>query len=346
MKRIITFSDGTWNDPGEEDGGVPAPTNVCKISNMIAAADAAGNAQVHQYFEGVGVAGNFFQKLDGGVTGAGLDQEIMDAYKFIVSNYEPGDLNYLFGFSRGAYTARSLAGFIVNCGILKPENVGMIQQAYNLYRGRDADSTPWSAEAQQFRDNYSYPPAVYFIGVWDTVGALGIPIGIFESIDAAKYQFHDVQLSSQVPYAYHAMAVDEHRKIFDVTLWHRSDTAIANNVQQTIEQVWFAGAHRNVGGGYADVGLSDNTLQWMVEKAQGAGLVFNEPPGTYKIDPVNGVLVNSLDFGYDVLQGFKTFYRVIDLQNQDFNPEAVSQSVYDRINGGVGYNPPNVPPNA
>jgi uncharacterized protein (DUF2235 family) len=105
MKRIITFSDGTWNDPTEKGSdGKPIPTNVCTISNMIADKDDAGDKQVHMYFPGVGTSGNFFEKLDGGLAGAGIDQEIMDAYTFIVKNYEPGDLNYLFGFSRGAYT--------------------------------------------------------------------------------------------------------------------------------------------------------------------------------------------------------------------------------------------------
>ncbi|MDB5136904.1 MAG: hypothetical protein JWP37_3507 [Mucilaginibacter sp.] len=340
MKRIITCSDGTWNDPEEKDEGQLAPTNVYIISNLLANRDAAANTQVIHYHSGVGTTGGVLQKLNGGITGAGLDADIIDAYTFIVRNYEVGDLNYLFGFSRGAYTARSLAGFIVNCGILKLENISKINDAYALYRDRDPNSAPWTAQAQAFRNTYSYPPAVQFIGVWDTVGALGIPLEIFESIDADKYKFHDTQLSSQVPFAYHALAADEHRQIFDATLWQHNDTAAADN--QTIEQVWFAGAHRNVGGGYKDTGLSDYTLQWMVDKAKGTGLCFNETPDTYNTDVVDGALINSDTLPWKILEHFEPFSRSISVDDQ----QSVSPTIYQRIDGNSEYIPNiHLPPN-
>ncbi|GAM09589.1 hypothetical protein OR1_01869 [Geobacter sp. OR-1] len=152
--------------------------------------------------------------------------------------------------------------------------------AYQLYRNRDGSSD--TDFAKQFRASYAHDGIkIKFLGVWDTVGALGIPFKVFESFNAEHYQFHDQELSGIVENAYHAVAIDEHRENYDVTLWNPRQ-----KVNQQLEQVWFVGAHADVGGGYEvkDHPIADAALAWMQEKAKlgDKGLVIN------KIQPVNG----------------------------------------------------------
>src|SRR3954471_3120072 len=176
MKRIITCSDGTWNKPGVLDRGVQVLTNVEKIYYLIPATDEHGIRQVKYYDEGVGTGYSWKDKFWGGATGEGIDKNIKDAYKFIMWNFEPGDEIYLFGFSRGAYTARSVAGFIRNCGILKPEYLHLLDEAYELYRDKTELTSPSSDFMMSFKERYSFQPRIKFIGVWDTVGCLGISL--------------------------------------------------------------------------------------------------------------------------------------------------------------------------
>lgn len=276
MKKIIVCCDGTWNKPGIKDQGKPVKTNVQKIYEAIN----SGTPEVPQlkyYGQGVGTGFTLGDMLLGGSTGLGIDANIMNAYKFLMWNYEPGDHIYLFGFSRGAYTVRSLAGFIRNCGIMQPSYLHLILEAYNLYRDRSSITHPDSDLMKSFKRTYGISQQetfIHFIGVWDTVGALGIPLKWFDILNR-QYQFHDVTISSQIRYAYHALAVDEKRKTFTPTLWQLSPKAIEDG-EQVSEQVWFPGVHSNVGGGYADSGLSDIALQWMIDKAHNTGLEFDK----------------------------------------------------------------------
>ena len=280
MKRIITCSDGTWNKPGNTDRGKPIETNVEKMYQCICAQDTANGAAVRQvklYDEGVGSGITWKDKLLGGISGAGIDKNIKDMYTFLVLNYEPGDEIFLFGFSRGAYTARSIAGLIRNCGILKPGFLSLIDKAYDLYRDRNEYSAPDSDLMVAFRKNYTWENVtpIKFIGVWDTVGSLGIPLPWYKLWNRKKYKFHDVKLGSTVQHACHALAIDERRKLFLPTLWQKSDTVKNDPThKQCMEQRWFAGAHSNVGGGYADTGLSDLALKWLSQKANEAGLCY------------------------------------------------------------------------
>ena len=277
MKRIIICCDGTWNKPGNRDRGKMVKTNVQKIYESIN----EGTAEVPQvkfYGQGVGTGFSFRNHFLGGATGLGIDENIQDAYKFLMWNYSQGDQIYLFGFSRGAYTVRSLAGFIRNCGIMKPEYLHLISEAYHLYRDRTSLTHPDSDLMKAFKKSYgidSDETILRFMGVWDTVGALGIPLKLFGASNK-KFEFHDVTLSSKIEYAYHALAIDEKRKIFRPALWEISDNAIKTPGVQTSEQVWFSGVHSNVGGGYEDAGLSDITLEWMIDKAANTGLEFDE----------------------------------------------------------------------
>jgi len=276
MKRIITCNDGTWNKPNTVDDGAGVMTNVEKIYKCITPSDRNGIQQLKFYDEGVGTGPGFWNKLVGGVTGAGIDKNIKDTYKFLMWNYEPGDEIYLFGFSRGAYTARSLGGLIRNCGILRPENLHLVDEAYELYRDRTILAHPNSDAMVSFRRQYSYngngETQMRCIGVWDTVGALGIPLRFFQLSNKERYKFHDVTLSDWVKNAFHALAIDERRKTFSPTLWETSKTMPQDN---RMEQVWFSGVHSNIGGGYKQNGLSDITLEWMMKKTAQLGLHFN-----------------------------------------------------------------------
>lgn len=275
MKRLIVCCDGTWNQADQARDGDPCPTNVLSIACRIAKRDPGDTtvSQVLFYDQGVGT-GNALDRFSGGAFGRGLADNIFDAYRFLVANYERGDQIFLLGFSRGAFTARSLAGLIRTCGILKRTSVRSYAEALQVYQTR-GEGGPDHDRALDFRRAHSIVGGdelpIWFIGVWDTVGALGIPLRGLRGLTRRKYQFHDVELSSRVRHAYHALAIDERRAPFEPTLWVKQ-TAEAG---QTVEQRWFCGAHSDVGGGYAERGLSDRALEWMIEKAEGAGLRFD-----------------------------------------------------------------------
>lgn len=332
MKRIITCSDGTWNRPNTTDQGRPVRTNVQKIFDFIRKRDDQGALQIKYYDEGVGAEGNWLTRTFDGATGKGIDENIMDAYKFIVWNFEPGDEIYLFGFSRGAYTARSLAGLIRKCGIIKKSDLNLLDKVYDLYRIRK--ERPDMESAKKFRNDNSYEIVrIKFIGVWDTVGALGIPLQAFQWFNKKKYTFYDTTLSSIIEHAYHAVSVDEKRSNFRPTLWEKSKNTTARSFQQTLEQRWFAGVHSNVGGGYPDEGLADITLKWMIEKAQTAGLAFdNELVISDVKGKVEGRLYNSKEGIFAFLPSFV----------RPITTGIIDPSVCERIEKVAGYMPLNV----
>jgi hypothetical protein len=156
-----------------------------------------------------------------------------------------------------------------NSGLLRREHGDRLDTAYQLYRSRRPDTHPREREAVLFRRTFAHEAPIHFIGVWDSVGALGVPIQITGLINR-RLQFHDTELSSKIRFAYQALAIDERRRFFSPALW----TTKAPAADQTLEQVWFIGAHSNVGGGYPDQGLSDLASLWMAEKAQACGLAL------------------------------------------------------------------------
>ncbi|HEX3433079.1 MAG TPA: DUF2235 domain-containing protein [Solirubrobacteraceae bacterium] len=278
-KNLIVCCDGTWNDPDEQHDHEARPTNVAKFALTLASDfEGDGAAQPRQlvhYEKGVGTSAR--ERLIGGGFGYGLSRNIRNGYRFLAEYYDPGDRVYLFGFSRGAYTARSLAGLIHNCGILRKECVGQVDAAFAFYRDRTNRTRPKTIGAQLFRERYSHAGSeVYFTGVWDTVGALGIPEQIPGWKELSKvftgwkqmWGFHDTRLGPGVSFAYQALAIDEQRPPYEPTMWlkdeHASDT-------QTLEQVWFAGVHSEIGGGTIDASLSDIAFLWMLDKASKAG---------------------------------------------------------------------------
>jgi uncharacterized protein (DUF2235 family) len=274
MASIVLCCDGTWNSADQAkkklvvDGKMVEElcvTNVLKLACRVAKRRADGPLQIVYYDQGVGT-GNLADRIGGGAFGDGLESNINDAYRFLVANYEPGDSIYLFGFSRGAYTARSIAGMIRRCGILRRDAVRQYPDAKMLYRRGVMADHP---DAVKFRTDNAIEAdtPIHCVGVWDTVGALGIPLRAFGAWNQKEYQFHDTGLSRAVKFAFHALAIDEHRQPFLPTLWET-----APDPGQTVQQVWFAGAHSDVGGGYPEHGLSDLALDWMLAAAQTAGL--------------------------------------------------------------------------
>jgi hypothetical protein len=276
MKRLVICCDGTWNRPDNAH-----VTNIEKIARTIETDPVDGDPPAQQmvlYLSGVGTNGYLVDRMLGGALGLGLFENICHAYRFLALNYDPDDEIFVFGFSRGAYTARSLVGMIGCVGLLTRESLisGHLPEAVARYRRRRPDRhTFHGASDERFREVNSHDDVrVRFLGVFDTVGALGVPGAL-----GRAHQFHDVTLSPQVEHARHAMAIDEHRIKFEPALWEQRRAGVAGTAggrRQTVKQVWFEGAHSDVGGGYADSGLSDTALGWMVREAEQVGLAFDQ----------------------------------------------------------------------
>lgn len=270
-KKLAVFFDGTWNraDQHAKDGQ-PCPTNVAKLFEATLPDDNRGHPQIVHYVHGVGT--RKLERIRGGGFGYGISDNIKEGYRFLVSNYKQGDEIYIFGFSRGAYTARSLAGLIRNVGILRREKLYLVNEAYKRYKDRSEAWHPDGKNAVAFkRQNTWGDETIKFLGVFDTVGALGAPFGIILSWIVDKIfrcTFHDTKLSRIVQSAYHALAIDERRLPFVPTLMDPNKRHSAPN----FEQKWFPGVHSNVGGGYPVTGLSDLALEWMAHKAADQGL--------------------------------------------------------------------------
>jgi uncharacterized protein (DUF2235 family) len=272
-KRIIFCADGTWDDP-------ESATNVYGLFKAIP----ISSSQIAYYDDGVGSDGTPLEKLTAGAFGDGLFQKIKDGYTKIAHVYEEGDEIFLFGFSRGAYTARSLAGMIAVCGLPTGDfDDDLVNDAFQAYRNKD--------QRAAFEAKYAlFNAKIKMVGVWDTVGALGIP-AIFGGIEV-DYAFLDTTLHPDVLNAYQALAIDERRQEFPPTLWQQPAPAVPG---QVLEQVWFAGVHCDVGGGYPETSLSDITLSWMLGKAVALGLQldagfvseYGSPDGLDALDTIH-----------------------------------------------------------
>lgn len=269
MKRLIICCDGTW-----QTLTTPAPTNVFKIAQLVKPMAHDGTPQLSYYQPGLGTEHGEFDRITDGIFGWGIDTAIQEAYRFLCFNYEAGDEIYLFGFSRGAYTVRSLAGFLYCAGLLQRPHIRKAPQAYELYRDRALP--PSHPEAKAFRSQYGESVPIKLLACWDTVGKLGVPNQIPWLSEWAniKYQFHDTKLNRQVEHALHAVAIDERREVFEVT-----PMMISEDATTTLNQVWFPGTHSCVGGGMAP-GLSDTVLQWTIDEIDqlNLGLEFVDCP--------------------------------------------------------------------
>jgi uncharacterized protein (DUF2235 family) len=261
-KRIVFCFDGTWQ----------APLNGTNVYRLYKALTLSAD-QVTYYDDGVGADATGLNRVLQGAFGEGLLQKIQDGYTKIAHVYEQGDDIYLFGFSRGAYTARCLAGMIANCGLPRGSFTDdCVTKAFAAYR----DPVSRASILATLGACGLADAGIRMVGVWDTVGSMGIP-AIFGQIDEKAYGFLDTGIHPDVKNACHALAIDEHRPQFPATLWTGTPAP-----GQTIDQVWFSGCHGDVGGGTPPgVGvdgssrLCDVTFSWMLAKAQAQGLTFD-----------------------------------------------------------------------
>jgi uncharacterized protein (DUF2235 family) len=336
-RKLVVCCDGTWNEPYQ----IGNPTNVVKMVRAILPKDANEAAQLVYYHAGVGT-GNIVDRFMGGTMGVGLASNVQTAYEFLATNYVNGDKIYLFGFSRGAYTARAVAGLIGKVGgLLLKQDMDLFPYVYDIYRNRehrDALGTKDPAKIKatvravhserKLGKNFdrlidalsrANSAPIFFIGVWDTVGSLGVPGRGLRWIGQSKYNFHDTGLSPRIRFAYHAIGIDEKRSTFVPTLWTRPKVRHdPGDVVPVLEQVWFAGVHSSVGGGYEDRGLSDIAFLWMVDKAMTARglhdarqswlpLAFDEEYLAGNIQPTMGRLKDSGRF---------VFWKVLGLRDR------------------------------
>jgi len=355
-KRIALFLDGTWNTVRDN-------TNIWRMKSLCPVLP----DQVAYYSVGVGT--QYGEKIRGGMFGYGLDQEVMQAYEFVSETYEPDDKLYIFGFSRGAFTARSLAGLISKCGLLKAGSPMSLNQLYDRYRKGQAVHTirelAHIPEAERTHEEkwlleYSQRIPIFFQGVYDTVGALGVPATALLFHGRSKYSFLETDLRITDALGFHALAIDEHRKAFAPTLWRKSVQAgVQSPPPRTIdhvEQRWFVGAHADVGGGYADGLLGQIPLCWLMQKAQDHGLVFKSSV-TIDGDEAGGQIHDSFaEMAYGIYRAakfFRPYYRPIgaapvvtadpagDITISTIN-ETIDGSVFDRCRSDPSYRPNNL----
>lgn len=375
MKRIAIFCDGTWNRHDAVN-----PTNVVRLAQAVKHTADDGRKQQVFYVLGVGAgrgSNAFARTIDrfaGGTMGWGLIENIEDAYRALVFCYEPGDEIFIFGFSRGAYTARSLAGLLRSCGIPPRENVGRIGEAIKRYRSRSKNTKPDDPQSFEFRRDFAPFTAtseaewnwrqktapglcvnldIKYLGVWDTVGALGVPgYWMAAPIFNKSHQFHDADLSRTVKSARHAVAIDERRKTFPPAMWsdklddmNRSAMDLDEDVTLDPKtrkdwpylQEWFPGDHGSVGGGGDRQGLSSFTFEWIAEGAQNADLCMDQ---TVLDEVRNGrnireALVNKSDVGFMTrLMRMSATDRAGPTRTID-----VSQATVDRVACDITYQP-------
>ncbi len=329
MKRIVICADGTWNRP-EKDLKKDTATNVLRLARSIKPVASDGAPQQVFYDWGIG---SYHDKVSGGATGKGLHKNIMDDYRYVVQNYAPGDELYLFGFSRGAYTIRSLCGLINNVGIVKRADARLIQSAFDHYKKPGKKYAPRGEASVAFRRAHSHSVAkIKFVGVWDTVGAMGIPIS-FLGLFGDKDEFYDTKIGPNIECARHALAIDEQRSDFEPTVW-------VPQQDMDIRQVWFAGAHSDVGGGYQRDKdgslLADHPLGWMMKEAKSVGLTF-ESHLSRSLQPGSTAKLHKSRRSFYRIK--RPFYRPI---NHGLDAVHIHRSVKERWDSDAKYRPKNL----
>lgn len=326
-RNIVIFSDGTG-----QEGGVGSNTNIYKIFNQI---EARSDNQIAFYDQGLGTDGKL---ITGNAFGRGFSQNMLDCYRFLFENYKSGDRIFLFGFSRGAATVRSLTGFLHLFGILPKSRADLIEEAFEIYKMRNLKKRDIAAK-KLIKAHHTMWTKVRFLGVFDTVAALGFPYKSISSIIDRFYQhkFHNFDLSPCVEYARQALAIDDERKTFHPLPWTKYD----GETPDKIKQVWFCGAHTDCGGGYPEHGVSDIAMGWMIQQAMEYGLRLypdRETHFTIKED-INDDL-------HDERASFfgKIYRRAVRDWNEEVNGplvihESVTERKLDRNNENNPYDP-------
>jgi uncharacterized protein (DUF2235 family) len=344
-KRLALFLDGTWNTKEEN-------TNVWRLKCLCAPQAPDGMEQQIYYSQGLGTerGTHFF----GGGFGAGLDAEVIKAYEWLIDRHNPGDQIFIFGFSRGAYTARSLSGFVAKCGLLQAGAPLGVRQLYDRYRQGAQARTVWEMDADvtatefmslaledQWMMKYSKRAPVKLVGVWDTVGALGLPVFHIPGVSRSTFGFLHTGLRLSIENGVHALAIDEHRETFAPTLWTKTirqgQPNAAPRPLTSVEQRWFVGAHANVGGGYASDLLPQTPLRWMMSRASRLGLSFREEiqlDDDGAASPVTDSFAPFLGGFYKVLKLGRPFYRAIG-QAPSAGGGTTTSTVNETIDGSV-----------
>lgn len=256
--RLILCLDGTWNTANGKE-----ITNIVRLRDMLQPGVTNGVAQRIYYDEGVGTLGGLDKVLGGGM-GKGLDINVRQAYKNLSHFYEPGDEIYIFGFSRGAFTARSLAGYIGASGLLLRDNCTRENEEATWLHYRTDAKDRYPKDGLRLQELCHKDLRIRVLGVFDTVGSLGVPLDIRDYLVGrrSRYQFHDTTLSSVIDHSLQAVAIDERRRFFPPSLWQVPQHANFT----TVEQVWFPGVHSDIGGGYGEGGVGAQTLGWMLNR--------------------------------------------------------------------------------
>lgn len=353
-KRLAIFLDGTWNAVGDN-------TNVWRLKSLCAPKDNNGVVQLVYY--DIGVNG-----FVGGAFGKGLNDNVTEAYEWLIDVYSPGDEIFIFGFSRGAYAARSLAGLIAKHGMLKAGAPLGVKQFYERYKRKD-DRTIWQlkrlSELGELNDatveeswllKYSQPINIKVVAVWDTVGALGIPFFSIQGISRQTFGFLHTGLRTMIEHGFHALAIDEHRKDFAPTLWtirkpkNPTDFTAPPRDLSSVEQRWFVGAHANVGGGCESDLLAQVPLRWMMTKASLHGLAFKndvDVDGDVLKAPISDSFKEFMKGAYSVFAS--RFYRAIGTEPEQAEDgthttvnETIDASVFERWQKDPTYRPPSL----
>jgi uncharacterized protein (DUF2235 family) len=358
-KRLIVCLDGTWNTVDDN-------TNVWRLKSLVAPVGNDDLRQTLYYHKGVGTS--FGSYIRGGMLGYGLDDEIIWAYEWLIDNYNAGDELFIFGFSRGAYTARSLSGFIGKCGLLTSGAPLSVSQLYERYRRASAvktirmlcDEQQAGAADLSLEEKwilkYSQPIDTDFLGVWDTVGALGLPFGNLPILGKQEMQFLNTGIRISNKFAFHAVAIDEHRKVFAPTLWtvdypKGAPSPHHHRTLAQVEQRWFIGAHANVGGGCESDLLAQRPLKWMMDKAAASGLAFRHDIDVEVPTLPPAISDSYSEFAYGAYKRVSTpYYRPIGAaptessateMRENIN-ETIDSSVFDRWRADQTYRPQNL----
>lgn len=379
-RDLVVLCDGTENQLSGDE------TNVLRLYRMLV----RDGQQIVYYDSGVGTtptadrvtlrANQVRKKLDAAV-GLSIRHHFLKAYRFLLTHYEPGDRVWLFGFSRGAYTARAVAGALHAFGLLRRELVGLEDVLWEDYSGTNPDdkasSQQFFAASWRFRNYFAQqvPDAkeegrlpIHFCGVWDTVSAFGW-------VSQMRSLYYTAQNPS-VTFVRHAVSIDERRSMFQANLFRAKPASTSGFGPVPLKQVWFAGVHSDVGGGYPDAesGLSKVALQWMVVEAESCGLridankaqeiLYPTKPQTHSVDPfdtkhesLTGALWNTIElvpqrrfnerhkeYGLKAPNLWRS-RPVLDLDDRgEVSLPTLHQSVLDRMNRpDCQYSPGNIP---
>ncbi|KAK3115279.1 hypothetical protein LTR53_005550 [Teratosphaeriaceae sp. CCFEE 6253] len=283
------FVRASWL-PGHTGGKLAVPSNVTRITRALLPRSAEGVPQIVYYQAGLGSENNPYSYVVGGFLGSGISENIREAYAFICNNYEDGDDIVLVGFSRGAFTARSISALIAEVGLLTSKGLDSFYPIYKDWENQvnpdykpEYGSLDWPVDRPRFRDA-GYEGKLFEAGltrphipikavaVWDTVGTLGIPeldVAGFKLFDSERkeYSFVNTEVAPNVEYAFQALALDEERKTFAPTIWESPKPGSPSRLKR-LRQCWFPGVHSSIGGGYADTSISDISLAWMISQLQ------------------------------------------------------------------------------